>query len=144
MLLLVDPPHTAKSPGLRYFQTTPLHHRPWQEGYSFRIPTMKPKQPGLGILLKLQWNGNCAVITKSGPGDRYREQRQTAPKTRSNGARRCEWQITTTPQMTTTKTQITHKRYLPISASSVNQEQSKKQSGCRAASAEMCLGARAR
>ena len=71
--------------------------------YSRRI-SMKPK-PALEISLKLQQNGNFIEIT-SRPGDRDRGQRQTALKTRLNdrGAPRCEWHITTTPQMTT-KTQ---------------------------------------
>ena len=71
--------------------------------YSRRI-SMKPK-PALEISLKLQQNGNFIEITRR-PGDRDRGQRQTALKTRLNdrGAPRCEWHITTTPQMTT-KTQ---------------------------------------
>ena len=80
---------------------------------------MKPK-PALEISLELQQNGNCAVITRR-PGGRDRGQRQTTLKTRLNdrGAPRCEWHITTTPQMTT-KTQTGLPRSRAASVSTVH------------------------
>ena len=77
---------------------------------------MKPK-PALEISLELQQNRNCVVITRR-PGNRDRGQRQTTPKTCLNdrGAPRCEWHITTTPQMTTqTETGLPRSRAASVS-----------------------------